>query len=63
MNVETKDHLTLKWGTLKSWRFHSDKAGQLLNEYFGIGSSVSAALQHDTQRQKEIADQAKQMMK
>jgi hypothetical protein len=51
---EQKDYLTLKWGTLKSWSFHSDKAKKLLKEYGEIGSSVSAMLQHDTTRQKEI---------
>ena len=48
------DHLTLKWGTLKAWQFHSEKAEELLNEYSKIGSSMSAMMQHDTDRQKEI---------
>lgn len=51
---ETKDHLTLKWGTLKAWDFHSEKAKALLEEYGDIGSSMSAMTQHDTPRQKEI---------
>lgn len=56
MSTKTKqtDHLTLKWGTLKSWSFHSDKAIALLKEYNEIGSCTSAMLQHDTGRQKEI---------
>ena len=49
-----KDSLTLKWGTLKGWDFHSDKATELLREYGEIGSSMSAAMQKDTPRQKEI---------
>lgn len=49
-----KDHLTLKWGTLKSWKFHSKKALKLLKEYGEIGSSMSAMCQKDTPRQKEI---------
>jgi len=49
-----KDHLTLKWGTLKSWKFNSDKGRELLKEYMEIGSSMSAMAQRDTQRQKEI---------
>ena len=48
------DSLTLKWGTLKRWDFHSKKAIKLLKEYSGIGSSISAICQHDTPRQKEI---------
>jgi hypothetical protein len=50
----SKDHLTLKWGTLKSWEFHSEKALRLLDEYCKIGSSLSAMEQKDTPRQKEI---------
>ena len=52
--MKKEDHLTLKWGTLKSWSFHSEKAKALLKEYNEIGSSESAMMQHDTQRQKEI---------
>lgn len=48
------EHLTLKWGTLKSWNFNSEEGKKLLEEYFNIGSSASAMLQHDTLRQKEI---------
>ena len=58
MNPETakddKDSLTLKWGTLKAWHFHSQKALDLLKEYGEIGSSFSVAMQKDTVRQKEI---------
>lgn len=48
------DNLTLKWGTLKRWNFTSEKAKELLKEYNEIGSNMSAMMQHDTQRQKEI---------
>lgn len=51
---DKKDHLTLKWGTLKDWSFHSEKAKKLFKEYSEIGSSMSAMMQHDTPRQKEI---------
>lgn len=51
---EEKDHLTLKWGTLKDWHFHGDHATKLMKEYNAIGSSMSAIMQHDTPRQKEI---------
>jgi len=49
-----KDQLTLKWGTLKAWNFHSEKGQKLLKEYFEIGSCMSAMCQEDTPRQKEI---------
>ena len=52
--IEEKDHLTLKWGTLKSWSFHSEKGQKLLKEYEELGSNYSAMCQHDTPRQKEI---------
>lgn len=48
-----EEHLTLKWGTLKSWSF-GDWAKPLLKEYSDIGSSSSAMLQKDNKRQKEI---------
>lgn len=48
------DHLLFKWGTLKSWNMNSDKGKVLLKEYFEIGSSMSAMLQKDTDRQREI---------
>ena len=53
-DVLEKDQLTLKWGTLKYWHFHSEKAKKLLQEYGEIGSSLSAMAQKDTPRQKEI---------
>lgn len=54
MSTERKDSLTLKWGTLKAWRFNDPKAVELLKEYGGLGSSLSAMTQHDTPRQKAI---------
>lgn len=48
------NYLTLKWGTLKSWRFDSEKGKELLKEYVELGSSFSAMAQNDTPRQKEI---------
>lgn len=48
------NRLTLKWGTLKSWHFESEKCLKLCEEYDQIGSSFSAMSQKDTQRQKEI---------
>lgn len=52
--TKTQNYLTLKWGTLKSWRFDSEKGQALLKEYGEIGSSFSAMMQNDTPRQKEI---------
>lgn len=57
MTTETKttnDHLVLKWGTLKEWKFTSDAARALLKEYGEIGSAPGAMMQRDTPRQKEI---------
>jgi len=54
MNNEQKESIWLKWRTLKSWEFHSEQAEKLLREYNEIGSELSAMMQHDTPRQKEI---------
>lgn len=51
--MEKKEHLTLKWGSLKDWSF-GEWARPLFEEYSNIGSSASAIMQHDTPRQKEI---------
>ena len=51
---ENRNELTLKWGTLKSWHFDSEKGGRLLKEYHKLGSSFSAMAQRDTPRQKGI---------
>ena len=52
--MEKKNSLTLKWGTLKAWEFHTEKAKKLLEEYGEIGSCFGAAQQRDTPRQKQI---------
>ena len=48
-----KEYLTLKWRTLKAWNF-GEWAKPLFDEYDKIGSKMSAIMQRDTQRQKEI---------
>lgn len=49
------DYLLLKWGTLKGWNFeNSPEAFEALEEYDKIGSSMSAMMQNDTPRQKEL---------
>lgn len=54
MNTDEQDHLLLKWGTIKSWHLHSEKGQALLKKYFELGSSMSAAMQHDTDEQKQL---------
>jgi hypothetical protein len=52
---ENNDYLLLKWGTLKAWCFeNSPEALEALKEYNEIGSSMSAMMQRDTDRQKEL---------
>lgn len=53
-NMEEKDELILKWGTLKGWHMHSDKGQELLKKYHDLGASPSAMLQRDTPEQKEL---------
>lgn len=48
------DHIELKWGTLKAYNLESPVFEPLIDEYNEIGSSMSAMMQHDTPRQKEI---------
>jgi hypothetical protein len=50
----TEDHITLKWGTLKSWHLHSERGQELLKQYNALGSSASAMLQKDTPEQKAL---------
>lgn len=54
MSESEQDHITLKWGTLKSWSLHSEKGAELLKMYCDLGASASAMLQHDTPEQKEL---------
>lgn len=52
---ENNDYLLLKWGTLKGWSFrNSPEALKHLEEYDSLGSSMSAMMQQDTPRQKEL---------
>lgn len=51
---DEKDHITLKWGTLKAWKVSSPKAIELLKRYHEIGCSMSVMMQHDTPEQKGI---------
>lgn len=49
-----EDHLLLKWGTLKGWKLNSEKGKELLKQYFALGSSASAMLQKDTEKQQDL---------
>lgn len=49
-----KEHLTLKWGSLKDWCFESPKAQALVDEWASHGRCLSAALHHDSPEQKRI---------
>lgn len=48
------EYLTLKWGSLKSWNFESERAKELLQKWAALGHSQSAMLHHDTTEQKQI---------
>ena len=55
MKETEQDYITLKWGTLKSWRLvDHPEAFALLQKYGELGSSASAIAQHDTPEQKQI---------
>lgn len=51
---EKRDHITLKWGTLKAWKLTSEKGQELLLQYHALGSSLSAMAQRDTKEQKAL---------
>jgi len=52
--VNNEDYITLKWGTLKSWKLTSDRGYELLKQYHDLGMSMGAAQQHDTPEQKHL---------
>jgi len=43
--MENQDYITLKWGTLKSWKLTSPKAKELIKQYNEVGSCVPVMLQ------------------
>ena len=49
-----QDYISLKWGTLKSWKLTSEKGKELIKKYTEIGSSFSAMSQQDTPEQKNL---------
>jgi NACalpha-BTF3-like transcription factor len=54
MIIENPDYITLKWGTIKSWKLTDDTAFELLKRYINLGMSFSAMQQRDTKEQKEL---------
>lgn len=53
--TETENrHITLKWGTLKSWDLAGEKCAEILKKFFDSGVSCSAALQRNTPEQREL---------
>lgn len=46
------EHLSLKWGTLKSWNLESEQSYAAAQRYMDGGVSMSAMAQHDTDDQK-----------
>ena len=55
MTIDTAEHLSLKWGSLKSWEFNEGSpAHNLIERYFAEPVSASAMLQRNTENQKQI---------
>ena len=46
--------ITLKWGTLKGWDIVTPRGLELLQKYYDLGTTFSAAMQRDTPEQKQI---------
>ena len=49
-----QEFLSLKWGTVKEWKFYSEECISLWRQYLSLGSSYSAACQRDTPEQKGL---------
>lgn len=53
MTAGGDEHLILKWGTLKGWKFNEGSpAYKAAEKYFAGGVSMSAMAQRDTDEQK-----------
>ena len=50
----SKDHLLLKWGTIKGYHVSDPHAKELIKRYMELGASASAMLQEDTLEQRDI---------
>lgn len=51
--TEDREHLLLKWGTLKGWYVKSDASTAALQRYADEGMAMGAMQQHDTPSQKQ----------
>lgn len=49
-----REHLTLKWGTLKSWDFKRDTTRALAQKYADLGWSGSAMTQPNTEAHRIV---------
>jgi hypothetical protein len=52
--MSAHDQISLKWGTLKSWRLHSEPARAAMQAYVDSGVCGSAMLQNDTPEQVDL---------
>lgn len=53
--MSSKDSITLKWGSLKSWNINNNRAAyDALEKWHQLGTCASAALHEDTPEQKEL---------
>lgn len=50
----SEDYITLKWGSLKSWKVSNPAALEALEEWHSLGVSLSAMMHHDTPEQKRL---------
>jgi len=50
----SKDHLLLKWGTIKGYHVSDPHSKELIKRYIELGASASAMLQEDTPEHKDI---------
>ena len=54
-SVDNKEHLSLKWGSLKGWDFNEGSpAHELAKQYFDEPVSMSAMARRDTDMQKQL---------
>lgn len=51
---DEQDHITLKWGSLKSWHLHGTEAQELLQQWAALGVKASAIAHRDTPEQREL---------
>ena len=52
--IDEREHLTLKWGTLKSWGFKTEVTRALAQKYADLGWSGSAMSQPNTPEHRRV---------